>query len=336
VGDELMKILPPEHQKLIRDFAENTPSLADLTLEQAQAVAQAVLGDFLKDKMKRAVLAERIRFETEKDLFLKDQRSPHTRRAYQAALASFGRWLEHKNVGLPNVTPALADDFIRDQKAGGLDEDSVRLKVATVSSFFTFLGRRFAEIQNPFRGTKVRPRGTHATAIIPTPAEIEVIVSNAEPDVAATVSILAETGLRVGGLAELRIKSDGTFHTVSKGKKFLGFEPISEKTLKRIENAGLSTFRPFSPDNHPGRGGEGAPADLITAALSMKVSRLCKKLHKAGLISASFSAHDFRHAFAETHSDKGLLWLRDRLGHSSISITERYLRNSLRINLLSR
>lgn len=119
---------------------------------------------------------------------------------------------------------------------------------------------------------------------------------------------------------------------MSKGKRFQGFEPISKRTMQLIEKAELSVFRPFNPDNHSGRGGEGTPADLVTAALSTKVSRLCKKLRDEGHFSEAYSAHDFRHAFAEENSDRGLTWLRDRLGHASVSVTERYLRNCVGVN----
>jgi integrase len=48
-----------------------------------------------------------------------------------------------------------------------------------------------------------------------------------------------------------------------------------------------------------------------------------------GKVSAVFSWHDLRHAFAERNAGRGLVWLRDRLGHSGVAVTERYLRNVL-------
>ncbi len=38
------------------------------------------------------------------------------------------------------------------------------------------------------------------------------------------------------------------------------------------------------------------------------------------------------HAFAEKSAGRGLVWLRDRLGHSSVAVTERYLRNVLGVD----
>jgi integrase len=54
-----------------------------------------------------------------------------------------------------------------------------------------------------------------------------------------------------------------------------------------------------------------------------------KKLYQAGKIDAAYSAHDFRHyaASREDKKDKDIKRVRDFLHHSSISITERYLRS---------
>ena len=71
------------------------------------------------------------------------QNSAHTCRAYRTALRGFAAWLEHKNLELADITPAMADDYIRDQRALTLDGDTVRLRVAALSSFFSFLERRY-------------------------------------------------------------------------------------------------------------------------------------------------------------------------------------------------
>jgi len=65
-------------------------------------------------------------------------------------------------------------------------------------------------------------------------------------------------------------------------------------------------------------------------ALKSRFSRLVSMLHESGRIDARYSFHDLRHAFAETHKTKGLFWLKNALGHSSVSVTEGYLRNVLK------
>ena len=336
--EAIQKTLPAAARDLIKRLAYESPTLADLTPAQFEAVALAVLGDNLKREMERAVLAEKIKFGDEGAKFLEDQKSPHTKRAYTAALQTLKEYLDRNSFTLADLDPGRADDFIRDLLTHGKDEDTARLKIAALSSFFTFLERRYSEIRNPFRGTKVRPRSTWATATIPTPKEVKTILSRAEAGTRAALAIILETGLRIGALAELRIKPDGSFFTLSKGKRFEGFEPISQKTRDLIANAGLPVSRPWNPENHKGRKshkgrqGKVEPEDLLTKTLATRINRHCKALRDAGDIAAAYSPHDFRHTFAEAHKGKGLVWLRDRLGHASIAVTEHYLSNTLGIN----
>ena len=72
--------------------------------------------------------------------------------------------------------------------------------------------------------------------------------------------------------------------------------------------------------------------DLLIAWLKTRLARLCAQLGLEGKLSAVYSWHDLRHAFAERKTSHGLVWLWDRLGHSSVSMTERYLRNVLRVD----
>ena len=318
-----------DQRAVILELAKADPSLADLTAEQFEAIRRLYTIENLKDQMKRAVMAERVNMADEAARFLADQKSDHTRRAYSSALTAFARWLEHKGLNLAALSPALADDYIRDLKAEGQDEDTARLKIAALSSFFTFLERRFSEIRNPFRGTKIRPRSTWATATIPTVKELKAIQAKADPLTRAALSIIIETGLRIGALPELRIKADGSFYTLTKGSRFEGFEPLSVKTMEAIKAAGLNLARPFDPETLQGRGGKKDPASRMAASLTERINRHCQSLKEAGAIAARYSPHDFRHAFAEANASKGLVWLRDRLGHASIAVTEHYLKNTL-------
>lgn len=330
---DLEKMTPEATKDLILQLAHNMPTLSDLTPAQAEAIAKAFLADQLKAEMGKAVMAARIRFEEECLRFIGDQKSGHTQRAYKTALETLATWMTREGLNLATITPALADDFIRDQRTTGKDEDTIRLRIAAISSFFTFLERRFSEIRNPFRGTKIRPRSTWATADVPTSKEIKSILQATDPKSRAAIAIMLEVGLRIGAMPELRIKADGTFWTDTKGKRFEGFEPLSTKTLDLIRAAGLPIARPFDPKDHAARNGEDATTAKTAHALATRIQRITKTLNEAGTIRAAYSAHDFRHAFAEAHKGKGLVWLRDRLGHASIAVTEKYLKNTLGVNV---
>lgn len=217
----------------------------------------------------------------------------------------------------------------------GRDADSVGLVVSPCSSFFSFLERRFDEIRNSFRGSPARPASTWTEAVIPTAAELEVLQAEAEPVLRAALTVAIETGLRVGGLPGLTLREEGTWHTVSKAHHLQSADPLSAKTLRILQTAELDPRRPFAPESFP-RGpsraeGEtkGNPEELLIAWLKTRLARLCGELKLDGKLGAVYSWHDLRHAFAQRNAGRGLVWLRDRLGHSSVSVTERYLRNVL-------
>ena len=71
---------------------------------------------------------------------------------------------------------------------------------------------------------------------------------------------------------------------------------------------------------------------LVVARLQMKLQRLCQELVAQGRIQAIYNYHDLRHAYAEAKAGKGLRWLQQRLGHASIAITVKYLRNTLALD----
>jgi integrase len=324
--------LPEFTLNLVEKLAFAVPDLGELSPAQAEAVAKAVLGDFLKDKMKTAVLSARIDLTKEIGLFLADQRSDHTRRAYRSALLTFQGWLTSQGLHPAELTPGQADGFIRDQRALGKDADTVRLRVSSISSFYSFLERRYSEVRNPFRGTRARPKSTWTTATIPSPTEITTMIESADPKTKVAIAILAETGLRVGALAELRIKADGTFTTVSKGSRVVGFESLTPETRSMIREAGLSASMPFNPEHHHGHRGRAGTPSAVTNAISARITALTRALAKKGVITTAYSPHDLRHAFAEANASKGLMWLKERLGHATIGVTEHYLRNSLGVS----
>ena len=326
-------------QRRVAQLAATMPGIEDLTAAQVDRIAQGVVVDELKAEMRRAIVAERVDWHAEREAFLSDARSTHTAEAYRRSLDHLGAWLELHNLPAANLTPRLADDFIRDMRAmSGKDADSTRLVVSACSSFFTFLERRFDEIRNPFRGSRARPASTWTEAVIPTARELKVLEAAAEPALAAALAVAIETGLRVGGLSGLNVREDGTWHTISKANRLHSAEPFSTDICNALKAAQLDPRRPFAPDSFPRGPGrvnaatKGRSEELLIAWLKTRLARLCAKLMLDGRLSAVYSWHDLRHAFAQRNAERGLVWLRDRLGHSSVSVTERYLRNILHVD----
>ena len=326
-------------ERRVAQLAKGMPGIEDLTAAQVDKIAQGVVVDELKAEMRRAIVAERVDWQAEREAFLSDAKSTHTAEAYRRALDRLGTWLERHNLPTANLTPRLADDFIRDLRAmSGRDADSTRLVVSACSSFFTFHERRFDEIRNPFRGSRARPASTWTEALIPTTSKLQILQAEAEPALAAALAVAIETGLRVGGLPGLTLREDGTWHTVSKGHRLQAAEPLSAATLNALRAAKLDPRRPFDPESFPRGPGrvdgetKGSPEALLIAWLKTRLARLCRRLQGEEKLGVVYSWHDLRHAFAERNAGRGLVWLRDRLGHSSVSVTERYLRNVLNVD----
>jgi integrase len=162
-----------------------------------------------------------------------------------------------KDIKPTELSARAADEFIRDLRATrrdngeAMDADSVRLVVAVCSTFYTFLERRFDEVRSPFRGTRARPIATWPIAQIPSEKEIHATLEVADPITRAALMIVIETGLRVGGLPGLIINKDGSWWTLTKGKRFYGLEPLTARTRKTIKAASLDSRRPFSPSFFP-------------------------------------------------------------------------------------
>lgn len=213
-------------------------------------------------------------------------------------------------------TAAEADDFIYSQKERS--PASVRLDVAAVSSFFIFLEPRHRGIQNPFRGTRARPRnkGVRDEAY-PTTEEVNYIIEHL-PDakLKAIVYIMAHRGLRVGAFTGLSIR-DGNFKTVSKGKEYRG--TFSQDILDKIKEAGLQFSAPF--------------ADIDTVSLKSRIKYEAEKMYEASTIKAPYSAHDLRHYYSATEyqANPDIYRSSKLLNHANIAVTKTYLKS---INVL--
>jgi integrase len=179
-------------------------------------------------------------------------------------------------------------------------------------SFFRGNGRRHSAIENPFRGTKVRPKETAVRSLaVPTAKEIKIMLKEL-PALEAAAAIMSGLGIRAGALPTMEKRGE-RYRVTSNGKDF--FIDIAPDMIKRMGAAGLDLKKPFS----------GKTANSI----ELKVAYHIKKLYHAGKMVAAYSCHDLRHfaAVREYSKDKDIKRVRDFLHHSSISITERYLRS---------
>ena len=183
---------------------KNSPQLEDLTEEQADSVFNIATLNRLVEDAERRTNALSVDWEAQREAFLGDCQSPHTRRAYAHALDILSEWLSKMDLAPSDLDPANADEFIRDLLrerrvyagvARPLDADTVRLVVNICSSFYGHLERSCGKkigLTNPFRGTRARPKSTWATATIPSTGDVEVLREAMDPVTRAAMEVVID------------------------------------------------------------------------------------------------------------------------------------------------
>jgi site-specific recombinase XerC len=298
---------------------QEAPTLAGLNPEQLEQIARLVMTQRLARELDTAVDLAGVSWQAEKDTFLGDTKSPHTRRAYAFALNCLEAWAARESVDPLALTAAQADNFIRALKADGHAPATTRRDIAAASAFYTFLERYHAVVKNPFRGTRIRPPNENTKeAVIPTAKEYKAIAVVLPPIERAIITTLALRGLRAGALPTLERKGE-RYHGKSKGKVLKEGETdgvtLPTKVIEAITAAGLDVKKPF--------------AWTSANAIERRINYHIGKLYQAGKIHAAFSCHDFRHFFAvmEYRKDQDILRVSRLLNHSNIAITQKYLRS---------
>ena len=315
-------------QEMALWIKKEAPRLADLAPDQLEIIGKLVMAQRLAAELNTAVDLAGIDWQEQRETFLSDAKSPHTRRAYDNALGKLEDWAGLKGLNPLAVTAAQADQFIRSLKEEGRAPVSIRRDIAAVSAFYTFLERNTdGKIKNPVRGTRIRPPNENKKEIvIPLESDFEVIMAGVPPVERAILAALALRGLRVGALPTLEFKK-GRYHGTSKGKKLAEGETegitLPAAVLDTIKDAGLNMKKPFAWETRLKKG------TVINAnAIESRINKHIGKLYREGKIRAAFSCHDFRHYFAvqEYKKNKDIFRLSKQLNHTGISITQTYLK----------
>ena len=293
-------------------IAKESPELNDLTAEQLEQIAKIVITQNLTNELNNKAKIANINYKQEKSLFIMMSSrtgSEYTQISYLKALKELERYTKKNGINILQLTPGQADEFIYSLNGS---PNSKNLIIAGVSSFYSYLERKYSVIKNPVRGTRARP-ARKAVKEIEIPNEMDLItILNSMPELEKmAVYIMAYRGLRVGALKELKIWGS-KYQSYSKGKSIFGEFPI--EVIANIKNTELNNKTPFSK--------------LSTNALKLRIYRQTMRLYKEGKIQSAYSAHDFRHYFAitEYEKDRDIYKLSKLLDHTNISITEMYLK----------
>ena len=300
-------------ENMVLQIANQSPKLSDLTQEQLEQIAKIVMTQNLTNELSDKAKIANIDYRAEKTMFLmmaSKTGSEHTQSAYLKALMSLERYTKKNGLNIMRLTPGQADDFIYGLTGS---PNTKSIVIAGVSAFYSYLERRYSVIKNPIRGTKARP-AKKTVRELEIPSEIELVtILNELPELERmAVYIMAYRGLRIGALNRLKVWGS-RYQSVSKGKSIYGELPI--EVIANIKYSELSNRTPFE--------------SMTTNALKLRIYRQTMRLCKEGKINAAYSAHDFRHYFAvvQYQKDRDIYRLSKLLDHTSISITEGYLRS---------
>ena len=305
-------------EKMIFNISHNSPELKDLTEEQLEQLSRIVITQNLTNELSNLSKIDKINYKMERDIFLLQvsrSGSEHTQSSYYKSLRELEKYTKKNNINILLLTPGQVDDWIYSLKGS---PNSKNLVIAGVSSFFTYMERRYSVIKNPIRGTRARPVKKPVKEI-EVPSEIELMtILNSLPELEKlAVYIMSYRGLRVGSLKNLKVWGN-KYQSYSKGKSIYGEFPI--EVIVNIKNSDMFNKTPFNT--------------ITTNALKLRIYRQTLKLYKEGKIMSPYSCHDFRHYFSVTEyeKDKDIYRLSKLLDHTNISITEGYLR-SLKVNI---
>ena len=299
-------------------IANQSPELKDLNQEQLEQIARIVITQNLTNELNNKSKIANIDIKKEKTMFLMQSSrtgSEYTQSSYFKAIKELERYTNKNGLNILLLTPGQADDFIYSLSGS---PNTKGLIIAGVSSFYSYLERRYSVIKNPIRGTKARPVKKPVRELeVPSEMELRTILNELPELEKMAVYIMAYRGLRIGALQNIKIWGN-KYQSVSKGKSIYGEFPVEViLNIKAYEHFNKSPFQGFS-----------------TNALKLRIYRQTQKLHKEGKIMAAYSAHDFRHYFAvsEYENNKDIYKLSKLLDHTNISITEGYLK-SLKVNI---
>jgi site-specific recombinase XerC len=294
-------------------IANESPELKDLTTEQLEQLAKIVITQNLTNELNTKAKIANIDYKKERTMFImmaSKTGSEYTQSSYLKSLITLEKYTKKNDLNILIITPGQIDDFIHTLKGA---PNSVRLTVAGISAFYSYLERRYSVIKNPIRGTRARP-GVRTVKDIEIPTDIDLFtILNSLPELEKmAVYIMAYRGLRVGALNKLKVWGT-SYKSISKGKMISGEFPA--EVVANIRYSELNNKTPFE--------------NLTTNALKLRIYRQTMKLYDEGKIRAAYSAHDFRHYFAVTEyqKDKDIYRVSKLLDHSNIAITETYLRS---------
>jgi integrase/recombinase XerC len=248
--------------------------------------------------------------------------SAHTLRAYQKGVLEVLQDLEAENILDPKRSWASG---YRARLSARLKPASVNVRLAAARALYTALRWSGASSADPFEGVKgVRdPTKPWQKRAAYSDTDLEALLSVTDARERVIVLLGAHAGLRAAEIAGLKASDldlrSGRMVVVGKGG--------SKRTVK-LSATLASSLQGFVPKHHK--------ATLLGVGTSRLRQMLDDLLTRSGLKRSEVAAsgvHSLRHSsgtrlYRET---RDLMLVRDHLGHSSVSTSERYAKRDERL-----
>ena len=266
--------------------------------------------------------------------YLRSQRnaSIHTIVAYEKDLHKF---CEHAGKGLQwnKVDHPAIRKFLSELIANGLSKPSVARTLASLRSFYKWMGREGLVDQNPAALVST-PKLAKKLPRVPTAEEMNGLLDSQLPENAAfpvrdraIFELLYGCGLRNSELVGIQLDDIGwsneTIRVRGKGKK---------ERLVPLGDAAASAIREYLPERQRVLAQRKKPTAELLINLrggrltTRSVGRIVKAIAVARGLSPDVHPHTLRHAFGTHMLEEGadLRAIQELLGHERLSTTQRY------------
>jgi len=302
--------------------------LSDLSCQDYERVAKNYLIQNLTEQFGFEVRKSNFNIDEMKRLWLDTLSSEITKRNYSHNVDDFFRWFASRSV--IELNSVDADRFLVHLKGQDYSDGSIRFKIASISSFCSYLVRHGVLQYNYFQKMKLPRRKIEIKSHeeIPTEEEVQIIEQELLNGLAATgkgstarrraskilllaIMVIKDTACRIGALPSMTIDKDGNYVARSKGKYVRG--KVTPITINRINEQGLNPNQPFS--------------GVKTETLKKHFEILNKRLYRQGVLRRIFSPHCIRHysAIAFWNKTHDIYQLKRLLNHESIATSQIYL-----------
>lgn len=245
---------------------------------------------------------------------------PRTVQRYAVSLDVLAPFLEGKF--LDEVDGRLVGEIIRKRTADGVTNATIKRDLTALSSVMNYAVQQDWIERNPvlpkLKGLKERRN----PIVLPQMEDVQKIIARAPGMFAILIRAALVTGCRQDELAKAKRSqldlSAKRLMVLGKGKKVraVNLEPFGGAEVFASLPAAIGDAPLFWHD-------DGKPYTTVASAFG----RLCRTLAKRDPSFRRFRFHDLRHLHAVQwlRSGRSIYALQQRLGHSSIKVTEMYL-----------